>query len=795
MHALALFHMVALAAILWPGLRTPYLSRGGVIVGLFLLGWINLVLTAQALSLVSSLGVTAAYLPLSLIIAALTTLGLRALAPQAHEAETQFGNSLPPRVSKPLLWFLAITVGLAALATLVIGTTHIPSNPDSIVYRFPRVYWYFAHGSFSHFSNVVDPRAVYYPTNGVAAYLPLLHYQFGPMLFTGLSLLCWVMIGLTTYLFARDLGGSKIASAATAWVIVLTPNILIQALSTNDEIIAAAAMLAGLYFLHRWFKARQQFDFLIGFGGVFLSGGTKLHLFFYWPMFVIIGVALALHHRALRQELARWANKRGLAVLVASVVLFVAMFLSFMIYNYKSTGHVMESAFAAQVLNTPFNPKVALQTIAVYASQIVLAPVPDLYLILDGGSRAPSYAAYNELLAPLFQWVRNDVEYTSVGYRFTGITAVTAIFRNEQTVLIGLTWLVALIAGLRLLRRPGASPLWSRFHWLALPVWFLTWAASTKYIEGIPVYISYAVVVAGPTLVYAFAPIANRRLSALRWGALAVVAATHCIFAANILASNSSRALYFLHNAPSFPISRAFTADPDIDFELALAKNGVTDHTIAWAQPHWIFMMKNPRSLHRLTAYPAEIKGPSDGNFNDFMLEYSRKVVMPTQGDISLHLYPLRQFPAYGFVPLRITGKASPGLTLIGSFRFALGPEWLFAAGNDIEKRRPERSGYIAISFQEVATFGRDLKPILDVSPYLYGLGEKDRLMFRYSLKIDGHEVDRSDWNTSPGIHLNTTGLTATNGVLHFEVRNDNAGGTVDSIDVPLRSVQPLTLN
>ncbi|HLN25805.1 MAG TPA: hypothetical protein VK558_17675, partial [Patescibacteria group bacterium] len=768
---------------------------GGVIVGLFLLGWANLVLTAQALSLVSALGVTAAYLPLSLFIGVLTTIGLRALAPQADEAEAQFGEALPPRFSKQLLWLLAVTAGLAALATLVIGATHIPSNPDSIVYRFPRVYWYFAHGSFSHFSNVVDPRAVYYPTNGVAAYLPLLHYQFGPMLFTAPSVLCWVMIGLTTYLFARDLGGSKIASAATAWVIVLTPNILIQALSTNDEIIAASAMLAGLYFLHRWFKARQQFDFLIGFSGVFLSGGTKLHLTFYWPLFVIIAVTLALHHRALRRELSRWINWRGLAILAVTVALFIAMFCSFMIYNYESTGHVMEWNFAGQVLNAPFNPKVALQTILVYASQIVLAPVPDLYLILDGGSRAPAYAAYNELLAPLFGWVNNGAEYTSVGYRFTGITAVAAIFRNEQTVLIGLTWLVALIAGLRLFRRPASSPLWSRFHWLGLPVWFLTWAASTKYIEGIPVYISYALIVAGPTLVYAFAPIANRRLSALRWAALAVVAATHCVFAANILASNSSRALYFLHHAPKLPISRAFSADPNIDFELALAKNGVTDHTIAWAQPHWIFMMKNPQSRHRLTAYPAEIKGPSDGNFNTFMLQYSREVVMPAPGDLSLHLYPLRQYPTYGFVPLRITGKASPGLTLVGSINFALGPEWLFAAGNDIEKRRPEHSGYIAISFQEVSTFGRDLKPVLEVSPYLYGLGEKDRLMFRYALKIDGTVVDHSDWDTSPGVHLNTTGLTATNGVLHFEVRNDNAGGTVDGIDVPLRSFQPLTLN
>ncbi|MEI6986978.1 MAG: hypothetical protein WCK65_12715 [Rhodospirillaceae bacterium] len=789
MHALALAHFVALIAILRPGLRMPHLSRGGAVVGLFLLGWINLVLTAQGLSLFSALGVTAAYLPLSLVIAVLTTLGLRTLSPHAHQAEAEVREELSQRNLKRLWWFLAVTGGLAALTTLIIGATHYPSNPDSIVYRFPRVYWYFVHGAFSHFTNVADPRVIYYPTNGVAAYLPLVHYQLGPMLFNGLSVLCWAMIGLTTYLFARNLGGSKIAAAATAWIILLTPNVLIQALSTNDEIIAASAMLAGLFFLHRWFKARQHFDFVLGLSGIFLSGGTKLHLYFYWPMFVIIALALLVHHRALFREMSSWFNRRGLVVFTVSMALFVALFCSFLIYNYRSSGHGMEWNFAAQVLNTPFSLNVALQTIAVYSTQIILAPIPDLLPIIDGGSRSAIYAAYNSLLVPLFHWVNNEVEYTSVGYRFTGLVSVSAIFRNEQTVLIGLTWLVALIAGLRLMRLSNSLPLWSRFHCAGLLVWFLTWAASTKYIEGIAVYIAYALIVAGPTLVHAFGPIANQRLSTLRWGVLGLLAATHCVFAANILSSNSSRALYFLYKAPKFPISRAFQVDPEIYVELGLAKEGVTDHTIVWGQPHWVFMMKHPEIQHRLASYPDNPQAYSD------MIEFSRQLMLPTSGKFGLHLFPLRQFPAYGFVPLQISHKSSPGMTLVGNFTFGFGPEWLFAAGNGVEKRHPERSGYIAVSFNEIMTFGRDLKPVLEVAPYLYGLGPQDRLEFRYSLKIDGREVDHTDWQPSPAAHINSTGLTATNGVLLIEVHNLNSGDTINSVDVPLRSYQPLPLS
>ncbi len=131
-----------------------------------------------------------------------------------------------------------------------------------------------------------------------------------------MSLACWLMAGLSTYVFARDLGGPRVVAAATAWTIFLTPNVLIQSLSTNDELIAAAPLLAGLFFLHRWYRARQPFDALLGVIGVAISAGTKLHISYYILLLATVAIALAWHPRATWSEVRGWLSLRGAAFIV-----------------------------------------------------------------------------------------------------------------------------------------------------------------------------------------------------------------------------------------------------------------------------------------------------------------------------------------------------------------------------------------------------------------------------------------------------------------------------------------------
>jgi hypothetical protein len=174
-------------------------------------------------------------------------------------------------------------------------------------------------------------------------------------------------------------------------------------------------------------------------------------------------------------------------------------------------------------------------------------------------------------------------------------------------------------------------------------------------------------------------------------------------------------------------------------------------------------------------------------------LRYSRYVLMPRAGEPYLHLYSFPQFPAYGHaIPIRIPDKASPGLTLVGDLLFALGPEWVFAAGNGVEQRHFGRDKFIVLPFLEESDFGHNPESIITFHSTIYGLGPKDDLKFRFELRVDGKLTFSTEWQPLPEVRLQTVRFKAGNNVLTVYVRNDNAGGTIYSTDVSLGSTKPL---
>lgn len=800
MHVLAVIYFLVLSAILATGVKPSHLGWLRAVLGTFLLVWAVLILTAQFLSLFSALNWTWLYICVSITLAIGASVGLRKVRPIQNLSFPEFESPFSNRVAAWVTAILVLSAVMVLIGDLTLAKGFLPANPDSIVYRFPRVYWYFSDGSLAHFSNQGEPRPQFYPLNGVMAYLPLLQFQLGPRSFSVMSLACWLITGLSTYVFARDLGGPRVVAAATAWIIFLTPNVLIQSLSTNDELIAAAPLVTGLFFLHRWYHARQPFDALLGVIGLAISAGTKLHITFYMPLIAAIAVMLACQSRALWAEMKSWLSIRGMVfvALLCSIVLIFSF--SFMFYNYRASGQVIAWDLAAQLENKPFNPMTALQNVVLYGAQTILTPVADLHLGSADTSlpRQLRYEAFNRLVAPLFAWVDNGPAFTSASYRFTGINSSQAILFNEQTVFIGFTWLVVLISAVWLTRRwDDGRAVWARFHIASLPVWFVTYAATTRYIEGFSVYLTYATVVAAPAMVYAFAPVRRLRLAQLRMLVLAAVAMTQMFFAASILYTSPAKNLSLLARTLVRPISRGFSVDPSVTDEIGRARGGVYHHSIAWGQPYWAFMAFHPEIKQFLVSQPVPLRGPP-GEPDDpvsVALRYSRYVLMPQPHSSALHVYSFPQFPAYGHaIPIRIPDKASPGLTWIGNLMFALGPEWAFAAGNGVETRFPGRDKYIVVPYSELSNFGRTAEPIIRITPSIYGLGEKDDLKFRFEVRIDGKIVSSSDWQAVPEVDLVTPGLKPGNGVLTVYVRNDNAGGHIYSTDVVLQSTKPLEL-
>jgi hypothetical protein len=797
MHFLAAVYFILLSAILAAGVRPHHLGwlRGSLAV--FILLWSVLILTAQFLSLFSALDRTLLYVGFSLLVAVGANVGLRALQPACQLSFSEFDSPFDVRTTKRIVIFLIVSAALVLIGDLVLAWGFLPANPDSTTYRFPRVYWYFSHGSLSHFSNQGEPRPQFYPFNGAIAYLPLLHFQFGPRAFSLLSLLCWMVVGVATYVFSRDLGGPRVVAAANAWFIWLAPNVLLQSLSTNDELIAAAPLVVGLFFLHRWYQARQPFDAVIGIAGLAVSVGTKLHVSFYILLLAAIALVLVFHYRAVWQEVRAWLTWRGLSLLAMLFAIIIVFSFSFMIYNFAASGQLFAWDLAAQVQNKPFHWRVGLQTIVLFAAQMVLTPFADLHLP-SLGSRGLHYEHFNAVFAPLFTWVNNRPEYTSAFYRFTGINSSAAVMFNEQTIFIGFTWVLAIMSALWLARKwVDPRAVWARFHIASFPVWFVTYAGTSRYIEGVSVYLAYATIVAAPAMVYAFAPIKRVIIARIRLIVLAAIALTQVFFSASILLSNPVKNLLLLARTPVRPISKGFLVDQFVTDEIGRAKSGVYQYPIAWGQAYWAFMAFHPEIKQFLASQPTPIPIPPDEP-NDAVsqaLRYSRYVLMPAPESKAVHLYSFPQFPAYGHaIPVHIPDKASPGLTLIGDLLFALGPEWVFAAGNGVESRFVGRDRYIVMPYSELSEFGRNAEPTVRVSPVVYGLGSRDDLKFRFEIKIDGKVVSSSDWQAVPSADLATPGIKPDNATLTMYVRNDNTGGKVYSTQVTLQSTKATIL-
>lgn len=799
MRLIGLLHVLALCLITYITIRPMRLPLAGQVAGALVLLWSNLVLTGQFLSLFSALNSVPSFFGVSVVFAVGMAVFLNWLR-NPDESVSSFGSTQPLTRYELIILALFMLTGIVALAAnILIAVTHIASNPDTIVYRFPRVYWYLTQGSFAHFATGTDPRIVYYPSNGVMLYLPLVLYRFGALWFNLPTLLAWCAIPAICYAFARDLGAARFWAAAAAWCVALTPNVLIQALSTNDEILAATSLLAGLFFLHRWFRTESLVALLLGVLGLGLSVGTKLHAFFYWPYILLIGIGTMIAWRRTFALASTLWSLRGASVAAVCIVAAAAFVFSFIVYNLRATGQVTEYGFARQVLNTPFNPLVAAQTIAVYAAQIILSPFPDILPTAGySGARIPHYTAYNSVWAPMFTWVNNGPAFTSVGYRFTGVVSSISFFLNEHTVMLGFSWLASMISAIWIATHRQAASSWALWIGLSFPAWFLCWAASTKYIEGIPVYVAYAAIVSSPAWAFALGPIGSLNWSRLRWAALIFVAITHVLTASTILALNTSRSaaagMAAIFAGTKQPRSVGFTVDPSVTEELARATSGLTHHTIVWGQPNWVFMAFSPQVAHRLQSNSLPFPGDNLTDPNERMMAYNRGVRMPRPDDATMHIYPIRQFPAYGHAVVKVRSKATPGLTLLGELQFALGPEWVFAAGNDVHKRHPGSNGYLVFTFNEVSDFGHNPQPVLHMASSLIGLDRDDDLSFSFAVTIDGNVVSQTDWQTTPEAKLSTLGLNATNGVLTIRVRDNKAGGHVDTAEIKLRATTPPVL-
>ena len=238
----------------------PRLAAAGLLI------WCDLVLTGLLLSLFSKLDQVALYFSVSLAIATAVEVILRrrSIVPSALETvSVESDNALFDRV---LRYVLSGTLVLAAIASAIICLAYAPNNWDSATYRFSRAFFYLAQGNLLHTGNW-DPRLSFYPLNGALLYAFPAMYRFSPKWMSLVTYMAWIFTGLSVYVAAQSFRTSRTGSIVAAWLCCLSPSILAQATSTNDELLSAVPILLGLVFAREfWLTNLRRYAILAGIG-------------------------------------------------------------------------------------------------------------------------------------------------------------------------------------------------------------------------------------------------------------------------------------------------------------------------------------------------------------------------------------------------------------------------------------------------------------------------------------------------------------------------------------------------
>lgn len=700
--------------------------------------WATLVLAAHGAGAFQALGQLAVYVPMSfaalgLVVAIAVSLWrLPCAGPLLAKPALPFATIEHQKTRRIVFWFLIVTLALFGVISLVLGQSVYPDNADSMIYRLPRAIWYVSHGNLLHPFDAPDNRILYYPLDGVALYIPLVLYNLPGTWHAMPSFLAWLMIVYTTYRFGRALGGDRLLALLAAWLVGLTPSILAQATSTNDEIITAAILLCSFYMGWRWLVTGRHVYFLMAGLALGLSAGTKLHIVFLLPV-IFVAVLVALWPpRQIPRRLQAWGKAIGWKTALVTTLMVIVMFAPFLFYNYASVGRFyFFDDFKKEVFNLSANAQVGLQNLVIYLSQMIISPIADMNMWPIANDRQGFNSALNDLFNPLIKpFLSQDPAHYHLNYRFVGVTLSVSVRFVEFSLWSAFVWLLWPWQGALALRQK--FPLRILFFLFAMtpPLWLLLWSFSTLYMEGTATYFTFYLICAAPAAIMIFTPIKNPVWHELRWVVIVFVVFSNLIISHNLMMYSGFRALPDLFFARTIPYDWLLTEDRLVNEIRAADKiRIVMTHE---KMPYFGYMHWNPKAIYYS---PFLIKDPAS---------------IPNYQDV-LQILPISGLSMYGYMPVNVPNKKVAGATYLGAVR-AIGREAVFAVGHGIEKKYPEESNYLVMQARIEQTSAGTWAVIMDPNPM--GFLPEDQLTFGYDITLDGELLARREPAKDPSFKV-----------------------------------------
>lgn len=290
----------------------------------------QLVLGAYVIAFAEIVGLTLFLSAFGAVTRSAILVGLAGIFAAAVAAWFLVGAPRPARVparsvgslrNTPALLVLALTTGLALMyvVALLVGTH--PNNWDSMTYHLARAALWSQNDSVGYIPDVYDERLNANPPNAEIAQTLLLEVGQNERVTGLVQFAAALAIAVAVFALARTLDLSRRQAAFGALLILMLPIVLLQASTTQNDLVAASFLMASAVFL----VGTSGRDVTLGALATALAIGTKIPAGYGVPILLAVAlVAPPIAHRTRR---------------IAAVLIGAAVGSYWYVVNIVRTGH------------------------------------------------------------------------------------------------------------------------------------------------------------------------------------------------------------------------------------------------------------------------------------------------------------------------------------------------------------------------------------------------------------------------------------------------------------------------
>jgi len=268
---------------------------------------------------------TAEWLFISSVAALIVAGGLRYLRPRRRKAPSTPAQSMRERARclrhpATLAWtalataMLAIT-GAALAIEFWIGTQIAPNNWDSMTYHLSRIAYWMQYQHIGDYPGATVRQLGSLPNGEILQAFFMMPLRTDTFAFAA-QWLALIGIGVCTYLGARLITRNRPAAILAGCAFCFLPQPVLQSTSTQNDLICAFFVLAGVVFALRGILRSHSGELLIGAIALAIAIGTKGTAWFVMPGLALAVAYLLSRGSATPRQIASLIGLTAVATLV-----------------------------------------------------------------------------------------------------------------------------------------------------------------------------------------------------------------------------------------------------------------------------------------------------------------------------------------------------------------------------------------------------------------------------------------------------------------------------------------------